>query len=118
MRKELNRLAMHGIEPVIVMCLIGAAVGLLLRWRGSRLALTVLGAWVLCGLVWAAASWIFLAVAAPSEAAFKVPDDLPALLKAIAYSGLVALVPAMLVGFVRVGRLPAATPAADPSKRS
>ena len=77
-------LAMHVVEPVLVMCVIGVLVGLLLRWRAIELALAVIGVWLLCGLIWAGLCWAFLAVVAPSEAVARWPDDLPILLRAIA----------------------------------
>ena len=97
-------LAMSVVEPVLVMCLIGALVGLLLRRPVTKYALMVLGVWLLCGVVWAALSWAFVAVLAPSEATVKWPDDLPSLLRAIALSGLVALAPALITGSIRLRR--------------
>jgi hypothetical protein len=91
---------MHVIEPVIVMCLIGAVVGLLLRGRATRYLLSIVGVWLVAGITWSALCWTFLRIFAPAEAVAKWPDDLPNLLRAIAFSGLVALIPALIVSII------------------
>ena len=91
-------LSMAVLVPVLVMCLIGLGVGLLLRWRTTRYLLAIIGVWLIAGITWAAASWTFIRVLAPAEAVIKWPDDLPTMLRAIAFSGLVALGPALMVG--------------------
>ena len=98
-------LAMHVVEPVLVMCVIGVAVGLLLRWRATRFALAVIGVWLLCGLLWSGLAWAFRTIFAPSEAVATWPNDLPILLRAIAFSGLVALIPALITGAIRIPRI-------------
>lgn len=103
-------LAMSVLIPVLVMCLIGVVVELLLRWHGrghaTTFALAIVGVWFICGLLWSGLACAFLAVFAPAEAIIRWPDDLPNLLRAIAFSGLVALVPALIIIAIRSQRRP------------
>ena len=94
-------LAMAVVVPVVVMSLIGAAVGLLLRWRFTRFALAAVGVVVVSGAVWTAATLLFLALFGGNEGRVRWPDDLPQMLSATLVSGSVALLPALLVGGVR-----------------
>jgi len=89
----------HTLVPIAIVVGLGAVSALPYHLRCTRYWPATFLAALTAGVIWAFGTLVFLQIAAPSEG-WRGWSDVPDALEAFVVTSLVALLPAMLVGYI------------------